>query len=71
MAQVENNEKNQALKGSLPGAVMHAVVRAMTSHEEIAQLLLKDPQTMHAYTSFLYDLLKDGRRIDADLLPST
>lgn len=64
MAQVETNEKDQALKGNLPGAVMNAVVRAMTSHGEIAELLLKDPQTMQAYTAFLFDLLKEGRRID-------
>ena len=70
MAQVENNAKDQALKGSLPGAVMNAVVRAMTSHSEIADLLLKDPQTMQAYTSFLFDLLKEGKRIDLDLLES-
>lgn len=66
MAQVENNAKDQALKGSLPGAVMSAVVRAMTSHGEIAELLLKDPQTMQAYTAFLFDLLKEGKRIDMD-----
>lgn len=71
MAQVENNAKDQALKGSLPGAVMSAVVRAMTSHGEIAELLLKDPQTMRTYTSFLFDLLKEGKRIDIDLLEST
>ena len=70
MAQVENNAKDQALKGNLPGAVMNAVVRAMTSHSDIAELLLKDPQTMRAYTSFLFDLLKEGKRIDLDLLES-
>ena len=70
MAQVETNEKDQALKGSLPGAVMNAVVRAMTSHSEIAELLLRDPQTMRSYTSFVYDLLKQGQRIDPDLLTS-
>jgi type I restriction enzyme R subunit len=70
MAQVETNAKDQALKGNLPGAVMNAVVRAMTSHSEIADLLLKDPQTMRAYTSFLFDLLKEGKRIDIDMLES-
>jgi len=30
--------------------------------------LLKDPQTMAAYTGFLFDLLKEGRRIDLELL---
>lgn len=70
MAQVESNTKDQALKGSLPGSVMNAVVRAMTSHNGIAEVLLKDPQTMHAYTSFLYDLLKEGKRIDMDILES-
>lgn len=70
MAQVESNTKDQALKGSLPGSVMNAVVRAMTSHNGIAEILLKDPQTMRAYTSFLYDLLKEGKRIDIDVLES-
>lgn len=72
MAQVtsDDNTKEQAMKGSLPGSVQNAVVRAMTSHNGIAELLLKDPQTMRAYTSFLYDLLKEGKRIDIDVLES-
>lgn len=68
MAQVHNNTKDQALKGGLPGAVANAVVRAMTSHSDMAKLLLKDQQTMDAYVGFLYDILKQGSRIDVDHL---
>jgi len=68
MAQVKNNPREQALKGSLHGAVMGAVVRAMTSHKDIASLLLKDEQTMNSYVSFLYDMLKEGKAIDFDLI---
>ncbi len=68
MAQVQNNPRSDALKGSLPGAVMGAVVRAMASHGDIAKLLLKDQQTMDSYVSFLYEMLKQGKRIDPDNL---
>lgn len=68
MAQIQSSEKDLAMKGNLPGAVTQAVVRAMRSHSDIAALLLKDPQTMAAYTGFLFDLLKEGRRIDLELL---
>lgn len=68
MAQVKNNSRQQALKGSLPGAVQTAVVRAMASHNEVAKVLLKDAQTMSNYVGFLYDMLKKGERIDFDTL---
>lgn len=35
---------------------------------DTAKLLLKDQQTMYAYVGFLYDILKQGSRIDVDHL---
>jgi len=67
MAQVENNTREQALKGNLPGAVQQGVVRAMSSHQKLATLVLKsDSQAMQALTNMIYELIRDGRRIDLD-----
>lgn len=41
MAQVEKADMDLTLKGNLPGAVQKAVVRAMTSNNALATLLLK------------------------------
>lgn len=47
MAQINKNSKDQAMKGNLPGAVQAAVVRAMSSHNSLATLLLsKDRQAL-------------------------
>lgn len=65
MAQVDQNPKDQALKGNLPGAVEAAVARAMTSHAVLATLLLKaDKQAIGIFTNMVYDLLKEGGQID-------
>lgn len=67
MAQVENNSREQALKGNLPGAVEQGVVRALTSHQKLATLVLKsDRQAMVALTDFVYDLIRIGKKIDID-----
>jgi type I restriction enzyme R subunit len=67
MAQVENNTREQALKGNLPGAVQQGVVRALTSHQKLATLVLKsDRQSMTALTDMIYDLIHDGHAIDLD-----
>jgi len=67
MAQVENNTRDQALKGNLPGAVQQGVVRALTSHQKLATLVLKsDRQAMSALTDVIYELIKDRRNIDLD-----
>lgn len=67
MAQVENNTREQALKGNLPGAVQQGVVRALTSHQKLATLVLKsDRQAMAALTDVIYELIKEGRDIDLD-----
>lgn len=67
MAQVENNTREQALKGNLPGAVQQGVVRALTSHQKLATLVLKsDRQAMSALTDVIYELIRDHRDIDLD-----
>lgn len=67
MAQVENNTREQALKGNLPGAVQQGVVRALTSHQKLATLVLKsDRQAMAALTDVIYELIRERRDIDLD-----
>lgn len=67
MAQVENNTREQALKGNLPGAVQQGVVRALTSHQKLATLVLKsDRQAMSGLTDVIYELIKERRDIDLD-----
>ncbi len=67
MAQVENNTREQALKGNLPGTVQQGVVRALTSHQKLATLVLKsDRQAMSALTDVIYELIKGHRDIDLD-----
>jgi type I restriction enzyme, R subunit len=67
MAQVENNNREQALKGNLPGAVQQGVVRALTSHQKLATQVLKaDRQAMSALTDLIYELIRDRRTIDLD-----
>lgn len=67
MAQVENNTREQALKGNLPGAVQQGVVRALTSHQKLATLVLKsDRQAMSALTDVIYELIREHRNIDLD-----
>ncbi|PHR12989.1 MAG: restriction endonuclease [Sphingopyxis sp.] len=64
-AQVQENSKDQALKGSLPGAVQGAVVRAMGSNNALATHLLKeDRQSLSILTNLIYDLIKQGKDID-------
>ncbi len=69
VAQIENNTREQALKGNLPGAVEQGVVRALTSHQKLATLVLKsDKQAMSALTDVIYDLIRSGKLIDLDAL---
>lgn len=65
MAQVDNNDFDQALKGNLPGAVEQAVVRALSSHEALAGMLLKaDEASLQTFTRLIYDVLKHRQPID-------
>ncbi len=59
MAQVENNSREQAMKGNLPGAIQNAVVRSLTSNKKLATLILKeDTQAMTAFIDLVYELIK-------------
>jgi type I restriction enzyme R subunit len=65
MAQVDQSEKELAMKGNLPGTVQGAVVRSMTSNNALAKLLLKgDRQAMGILTDLVYDILKSGEKLD-------
>ncbi|THD10099.1 type I restriction endonuclease subunit R [Metallibacterium scheffleri] len=67
MAQVENNTREQALKGNLPGAVQQGVVRALSSHQKLATQVLKaDRQAMAALTDLIYELIRDRQTIQLD-----
>lgn len=68
MAQIENNTREQALKGNLPGAVQQSVVRALTSHQKLSTLVLKSDhrQSMAALTDTAYDLIRGGYVINLD-----
>lgn len=62
--QVESNTKEQALQGDLPQVVRAATVDAMKSHNDLARVLLKDPQNMATFFSLVYDIMKHGRSTD-------
>lgn len=67
MAQVNRNTKDQAFKGSLPGAVRAAVVRAMKSNKALAgHLLRQDQRSMEDFTDIIYQLIASGASIDFD-----
>lgn len=54
------NTKEQALHGDLPDVVTQGIVKAMTSHSELARVLLKDPQTMTSYVSLVNDIMRQS-----------
>lgn len=56
--QVEHNTKEQALQGDLPEVVKAATVNAMKSHNDLARVILKDPQNMDLFFSLVYDIMK-------------
>jgi type I restriction enzyme R subunit len=69
MAQVDQSDKDLAMKGNLPGAVQAAVVRSMASNSALAALLMKnDRQAMSILSNLIYDLLKAGKGFDLDEL---
>jgi type I restriction enzyme R subunit len=71
MAQVENNTREQAMKGNLRSAVEKGVVRAMRSHQVLATQVLKaDKQGMDALADLIYDLIRTKQSIDMDDLTS-
>ena len=65
VAQVQNNTREAALRGNITGSVQAAVVRAMRSHRERAEHVLKhDHQALAPLTALIYELIKAGRNID-------
>lgn len=67
MAQIENSPRELAMKGNLPGTVQQGVVRALSSHQKLATLVLKsDSQGMNALTDVIYELLQQNEEIDLD-----
>ena len=62
--QVENNTKGQALQGDLPQVVRLATVDAMKSHDDLARVLLKDPQNMATFFGLVYDIMKHSESKD-------
>ena len=58
--QIDKNTKEQALQGDLPSVVKKATVDAMKSHNDLARVLLKDPQNMNAFYNLVYDIMKHG-----------
>lgn len=69
VAQIENNDKEVALKGHLKGAVEGGVARAMTSHTALARHILKsDKQALAALTLLIYELMKSNTKIDVSNL---
>lgn len=60
LAQVQNNKREDALKGDLPQEAMKAVSDAMNSHREHAlELLRHDDGRRDVLFGVLYDLLRN------------
>lgn len=68
VAQVENNPREVAMSGNIKGTVQSAVVRAMTSHAELAEHVMKnDQQAMDPLVALVYELIKSRTNIDASI----
>jgi type I restriction enzyme, R subunit len=70
MAQIESNQAEEiVLQGNLPSATKGAIIKALTSHQDLSALLLKtDAQAMQNVIKVLYKLLKEGETIDVHRL---
>jgi type I restriction enzyme R subunit len=65
VAQVENNPREIAMSGNIKGTVQSAVVRAMTSHAELAEHVMKnDQQALGPLVALVYEMIKSGVSID-------
>lgn len=61
MAQVENNPRSVAMEGNIKGTVQAAVVRAMSSHSDLAEHVMKhDQQAMAPLIGLIYEMLRSG-----------
>ena len=66
MAQVENNPREVAMSGNIKGTVQSAVVRAMQSHSDLAEHVMKnDQQAMAPLVALVYEMIKSGTDLDA------
>jgi hypothetical protein len=66
VAQVENNPREVAMSGNIKGTVQSAVVRAMQSHSDLAEHVMKnDHLAMAPLVALVYDMIKSGTNIDA------
>ena len=64
-AQVANNPRDVAMTGNIVGTVQAGVVRAMTSHANLAEHVMKhDQQAMAPLVNLVYELLKAGKNLD-------
>ena len=66
MAQVQNNNKDNALKADLPDAATHAIIEALSSHEKLATRLLSDVGAKGVFMGMLYEMLKQETSIIQD-----
>lgn len=66
MAQVRNNDREQAMKANLPAAAVTAIVGAMQTHQSLATRLLSDDLTRGLFLDVVYEVLK--RDLGGDLL---
>lgn len=72
VAQVQNNSPQQAVQGDLPGEVQSAVVRVLSAQDERSQsfremarlLLSKDKQSFDNFTNLIYQVMKEGQRLE-------
>jgi type I restriction enzyme R subunit len=71
-AQVKNNPQDQAMQGDMPDAVREAILRVVTDQSQrqeafqsMGELLLsRDTQAMDKFLGLLYEMVKDGERIE-------
>jgi type I restriction enzyme R subunit len=69
MAQIKNNPKEIAMQGNLPRAARSAIMQALSSHQKLSSLLLRDSdQALDSVIYILYQLLRSGETIDTELL---
>ena len=64
VAQVQNNPREQALKGDLPAEAMRAIASAVVTHRTLAKELLQSEQNGRRELLFevLYELLREPGR---------
>jgi len=59
MAQVQSNDREQAMKADLPKAIAQAVVAAMGTRQAMSTKYLSDQFTLQTVNQIVYELLKN------------